>query len=323
MSFETPGSCPYGPALRKTVLMVQGLTPVQRRLLMASDAIAQEAPDEILFQVSTLCQTYFPTTKQPDHVRQWQRRQGQAHLKVDAGQAWHPGRQEFVDMPLPYGPKARLILMHLNSEALRHRSHVVEVDASLTAFAGRVQGRPATGPDIRMFKSQLSALAASSITMALDRAESAVQVQTRIVGAFDLWFEKTASQRVLWPATVALSLDYYELLTRHAVPLDERAIAALAKSATALDAYCWLAQRLHRIPLGAPQSVPWAALHEQFGQGYSVLRQFRAFFLKTLRQVHTTYPAARFEVDGQGMQLWNSPPPLLKRMMVVPTTCDR
>ena len=153
--------------------------------------------------------------------------------------------------------------------------------------------------------------------MALDRVESAVQVQTRIIGAFDLWFEKTSSQRVLWPQTVALSLDYFDTLSRHAVPLDERAIAALAKSATALDAYCWLAQRLHRAPVGTSQFIPWTGLYEQFGEGFRVLRQFRAFFLRMLRQVHAVYPDARFEVDGHGMHLWNSPPPIGKRMVAI------
>ena len=36
----------------------------------------------------------------------------------------------------------------------------------------------------------------------------------------------------------------------------------------ALDIYCWLAQRLHRIPTGQPQFVSWGAIYDQFGQGY-------------------------------------------------------
>jgi hypothetical protein len=48
-----------------------------------------------------------------------------------------------------------------------------------------------------------------------------------------------------------------------------------------------------------------------------VLRQFRAFFIRMLRQVHAVYPDAKFELDGQGMRLWNSPPPLLKRMAII------
>ena len=292
------------------------LSPIQKRLLSASDAILEAPPDEVLFLHSVMAQTYFPTKQQPPEVRRWERHQGRAHLEVDAGRAWHPGKQAFIDLPLPYGPKARLILMHLNSEAVRHRSHVIEVDSSMTAFVERIQGRHTNSRDIAMFKAQLAALAAS-ITMALDRPESAVQVQTRIVGAFDLWFEKNASQRVLWPATVALSLDYFDTLSRHAVPLDDRGIAALAKSATALDTYCWLAQRLHRVAEGQPQLVPWVALYEQFGQGYSLLRQFRAFFLKMLRQVRAVYPAARFDADARGMQLWHSPPPMSKRLVTI------
>ena len=168
-----------------------------------------------------------------------------------------------------------------------------------------------------MFKDQLAALSAASISIALDRPDRAVQVNTRIVGAFDLWFPKDTSQRVLWPSTVALSQDYYDTLVRHAVPLDERAIAALAHSAVALDAYCWLAQRLHRVPLGSPQTVSWRALHEQFGQGYNLLRQFKAFFTRTMVQVHAAYPTARFEIDDVGIHLSNSSPPLLKRMVSI------
>jgi len=52
-------------------------------------------------------------------------------------------------------------------------------------------------------------------------------------------------------------------LQKHAVPLDERALAGLAHSSLALDTYAWLAQRLHRVPRGKPQLVPWASLKER------------------------------------------------------------
>jgi hypothetical protein len=113
------------------------------------------------------------------------------------------------------------------------------------------------------------------------------------------------------------SLDYYESLNRFAVPLDERAIAALAHSAVALDIYCWLAQRLHRIPAGKAQLVPWIALQEQFGQGYTRLRKFREFYLGLLPQIRAAYPRARFEADNRGMTLWQSPPPVCKRLVAV------
>ncbi len=119
------------------------------------------------------------------------------------------------------------------------------------------------------------------------------------------------------PKSCNRALDYFDSLNRFAVPLDERAIAALAHSAVALDMYCWLAQRLHRIPAGASQFIPWTGLQEQFGQGYVRLRAFREFFNSLLRQVHAAYPEARVDVDSRGMRLWQSPPPVRKRLVAV------
>jgi len=231
----------------------------------------------------------------------------------------NPKTGDFEQLGLPYGPKARLLLMHLNSEAVRRQSPLIPVEDSMTAFFRRLMGRTQDGRQVKMLKSQLAALSAAQFRLGVTNGESALQVDTKVVGAFDLWFEKDDNQRILWPSTLRLSLDYFESLTRFAVPLDERAIAALAHSALALDAYCWLAQRLHRIPLGKPQFVPWAAIFDQFGQGYKHIRFFRRDFLKFLDQVKDVYPDARFNDDRRGMTLENSPPPITKRVHLIST----
>jgi Plasmid encoded RepA protein len=101
------------------------------------------------------------------------------------------------------------------------------------------------------------------------------------------------------------------------VPLDERAIAALANSPLALDVYAWLAQRLHRIPEGKPQRVSWKALSEHFGNGYTRLRAFRAGFLEVLALVHAQYRAAKVEADDAGLELRHSLPPVSARFVPV------
>ena len=88
---------------------------------------------------------------------------------------------------------------------------------------------------------------------------------------------------------------YFDSLTKHAVPLDSRAVAALAHSALDLDIYAWLAQRLHRIPKGKPQTITWQALKSQFGPDYDRLRKFREKFVPALKTVLTAYPSARIE----------------------------
>jgi len=290
------------------------MSRITHRLLEAAQI---EVFDEITFQHSVLAQCALPHRAPPEDARTWQRRQGKAVLHVQAGAAYHPRTGAFVEIGLPYGVRARMVLMHLHSAALKARSPVVEVGNSLTAFVRRVQCRAPTGPELAVFKEQLTRLATATISLAVDYDEDrAVQIDTRIVGGMELWFEKDARQRVLWPTTVRLSLDYYDSLAAHAVPLSERAIAALAHSAMALDAYCWLAQRLHRVPV-CGQRIGWQALHDQFGQGFTRLRAFRAFFLRQLQQVRIVYPDARLEVDAAGLTLRTSPPPVPRRMVLL------
>jgi Plasmid encoded RepA protein len=137
-----------------------------------------------------------------------------------------------------------------------------------------------------------------------------VQVQTQIASGFDLWFPSDVKQRVLWTSTVKLSQEFFQSLSAHAVPLDNRAVGAIANSPIALDTYVWLAQRLHRVTPDNPQFITWAATYEQFGQGYHRLRDFRKKFLTTLRQIRAVYPDCRIESDEHGITLHHSPPPI-------------
>ncbi len=291
---------------------------IKQRLLDLSSDIATTPAEDITFHHSVMTQASLPTAKPPEGLLVWERQQGRARLRVEAGSVLDPKTGLYVQPGLPYGPKSRLLLMHLNSEAVRRQSPVIEVEDTMTAFFRRLMGRTQDGRQANMLKHQLSALAAATFRMGvLQSDDRAFQVDTKVVSAFDLWFQKDDSQRVIWPSTLRLSLDYYESLTRFAVPLDERAIAALAHSAVALDMYCWLAQRLHRVPEGTPQFIPWPSLQEQFGQGYTHVRQFRAFFMKMMLQVKAAYPEAKLDLDGRGASLWTSPPPIRKRMTLV------
>jgi Plasmid encoded RepA protein len=293
-------------------------TPIQQRLLDLATDIATTPAEELAFQHSVLAQTYLPAAKPPDGALTWEVRQGRASLLVVAGQVRAP-TGEWVQMGLPYGSKARLLLMHLNSEAIKRQSPIIPVEDSMSAFFTRLMGRRQDGRQVRILKSQLSALAASTFRMGISQDDRSLQLNTQVVTSFELWLHSADGQRVLWPATLELSENYFKSLTRYAVPLDERAIAALAHSALALDMYCWLAQRLHRVPSGRPQFVPWQALFEQFGQGYSEIRFFRRDFLKMLTQVTTAYPDAKLSADKRGIVLCESPPPVAKRLVALST----
>jgi hypothetical protein len=289
---------------------------VQQRLIRSAVEIEADDPDAILFQHTVFCQIGLPYRNPGDVTRVWDRENGRAALRIKAGEAHHP-ENGWVELGLPFGPKPRLILAYLNAEALRTNSPVVEVEDSLTAFARRI-GLCRDGRSIRTVKDQLSRLSAAEIRLAVAYGEAFTrQVNTHIIGEFDLWFPKDARQRVLWPTTVTLDPRYFESLQRHAVPLDERAIASLSHTAMGLDLYCWLAQRLHRVNVGKPAFITWAALRDQFGWHYRHMRKFKQVFRDTLGPVLSQYRGARLELDDRGMTLRNSPPPVKGRMVLL------
>jgi hypothetical protein len=291
----------------------------RRRLLEAAASITAVDPEILAFQHSVLCQACLPYRNPGPEVREWERSNGRAHLMVVAGAALDPATNRWARLGLPYGPKPRLILIHLNTEAIRTGSPVVHVEDSLTAFIRGLLRYAPNGLEIRQFKDQLAALAASSIRIGFAKSNTrTTTINTQIVHGFDVWLPKDERQRVLWPAVLQLSHEYFESLKDHAVPLDERAVAALATSCMALDVYCWLAQRLHRVPPGRPLLVPWTALKAQFGWHYDRMVDFRVRMRRAFVEVRTQYPDARLELDHQGLLLHHSPPPIKLKMVPAP-----
>lgn len=283
-----------------------------KRLLDAAAVTAFDEPASILYQHTIFCQTGLPYRDPGDDVLSWERVNGRVHLSIAAGKAMHPGRNKLVQVGLPYGPKPRLIMAFLNGEALRQQSPEIEVQASLTAFVKRLMLDP-SGRTITTIKDQLTRLSAAQMTLGMMVEGRAVTVNSRVVTAFDLWLPKNESQRVVWPSMLRLSADYFDSLTRHAVPLHDAALKALSGNAMALDVYAWLAQRLHRVEPTKPAFVPWPALQEQFGWGYGRLVDFRVVFIRNLATVRTQYQAANVSLDGRGMTLRHSASPVRGR----------
>jgi hypothetical protein len=305
------------PAVR-AAKKATAMSRVHRRLIEPVELTEQD--NELAFQHSVFCQTSLPYRNPGDDVRQWQRTQGTTVLQIEAGFVFQPPLKTYAPVGLPWGAKPRLILAYLNAEAIRQHSPLIEIETSLSAFVKRIR-RFDSGREIRAFKDQLSRLSAARISLALPHSDTrASQLNTNIIEGFEVWFQKDERQRVLWPTTIQFSERYYNSLQEHAVPLNEHDLAALAHSALAIDIYSWLAQRLHRVNPNRPSFIQWPALKVQFGPHYKRMDHFKEEFRKKLRQVHCRYKAARFETDDHGMRLFNSPPPVNKRLVMLPSS---
>lgn len=315
---DSQAALPGFQPLSASLPSVRPPSATQMRVLQAAISIDQEKPQSIVYQHTVLCQTCLPYRDPGDQVRTWDRDNGHIALRLKAGEALHP-EKGWIDIGLPFGPKPRLILCYLNTQALLNKSPLVEVQDSLTAFVKRV-GLDAGGRNIRIVKDQLARLSAADLRFGVPSAsgEHTRTFKGQIISEFDLWFPKNENQRVLWPTSVQLSRDYFESLMAHAVPLDERALGALAHSAMALDLYAWLAQRLHRVHPRENAFIGWVALKAQFGTGYASLTKFRQVFRVALEQVRSVYPDARLGLDSGGITLRNSPPPVARRLFFKP-----
>jgi Plasmid encoded RepA protein len=188
---------------------VNTLSRVHGRIVTPIDD--SEQGRELAFQHTVFCQTGLPYRNPGNDVRLWEREQGNVTLQVQAGHLANPETRKMVPVGLPWGTKPRLILAHLNAEALRQGSAEIEVQSSLSAFVKRIRGFDG-GREIRAFKDQLARLSASNVRLALFREKHALQINTQIVTAFELWLEKDARQRVFWPSTIALSKEYFPII---------------------------------------------------------------------------------------------------------------
>jgi Plasmid encoded RepA protein len=290
------------------------IAQVHRHLL---EEPAADGEFRIIYQHSVLCQTCLPYRNPGDNQRRWTRKNGFLTLELDAGRAFDNRASHFVDVGLPYGPKPRLVLYHLNAEALRTRSPLIELEHSLTGFVKRTLGLDSHGRNIQTVRDQLTRLAACEFRIGKSESSSSITVHARILNGLKLWTPEQANHRELRPTQVQFSPEYFESLMQHAVPLNETAVARLSHNAMALDIYAWLAQRLHRISKGSEARLSWMSLAEQFGAGYAHVREFRRVFKRTLSQVKLVYPDANFEVGEGGMTLRLSRPPVARRLLSV------
>jgi hypothetical protein len=295
-----------------------GLTRQQWGLLIAGDQIRQEPPDRLQFSHTVLCQVGIPRKHTPE--RRYERSNGKLSLLVEAGSLWNG--LSWTEQPLPYGAIPRLVMVHISTEAVRTKSRVIDVGESMRQFLTQLGLQTSGGRrgGYAALKKQLQALAACRMTLGMTDGDRVSTIDAKPIKRFDAWLLNglhDGSQRTLWPGELELSEDFFDTLTRHAVPLDFRALGALKHSALALDIYTWLAHRLPRVSDARGTKVSWSNLKEQFGQDYGRSKDFKKTFRHALRQVCVVYPDAKLRDAPGGLILQPSHAPIRRTTVLI------
>jgi hypothetical protein len=282
------------------------------RLVDTSDELLGEVwgelQRELLFTHSLLASVSLPY-RSPGDARTFSRTSGRVSLRLDAG-ALPVGDGSWREVGLPYGAKARLLLLHLTSEAIRQRSPTVEVQDSFTAFA-RSLNISTDSRNLRLLREQVDRMAVVRMALALRDGESVEIFQSPIFEGIAGHFPDDPQQLPLWTSSVHFSEKFFQNAQKHAVPLNRRAVMALKHSARALDIYGWLAHRFFR--LRQPVKIRWTSLRFQFGSPEQSIKTFKRKFSEALKQVLIVYPGARVESVYGGIRLLPSPTPVKAR----------
>lgn len=288
------------------------LTPVQRRREIVREVIETEpvTPDSLSYIHSHLALCTLPYRRLPETVTEYERTNGRTAIVVSAGKLRAPDGSR-VQQPVPFGPKARLLIAHLSTDAVRNNSPTVEIADSLSGFMRELGIEPKGGPrgTIQPFKEQVNALAACRFEISAWDGKRSATLDAKPFQRVDVWFPRNADERMLWPTTITFSDSFFTSLRKHAMPVNTHVLRHLANSARKLDLYFWLNYRLHSID--TKLSVPWSSLASQFGDGFGRERDFRAQIADELADIKALFPKLPLKVTEQGITLEPAGPEVL------------
>jgi hypothetical protein len=280
----------------------------QRPLVdIAAEVMADES-QRIGISYTGFCLTSLPHKRLPDE-QTWEKKGHRVTLWVEPGRM--KARGKVVTYGVPYGARARMILLYLQTQAVRTGSREVELGRSMRDWMERM-GLSVGGETARSLREQAGRISACSLKFFWedDARDAEGWAAGRIVNSGLRFHVQEDAQGSLWEERVVLDEMFWKALRDHPVPLQEAAIRELRDRSMSLDIYVWLAWRLHTLAKATP--VSWPAIHAQFGTGFRELRHFRPRFIEALGAAVAAYPEARVDVGDAGITLHSSRPPVAR-----------
>ena len=252
------------------------------------------------FTYAGFCLTALPHKKLPDATI-WERKGYKLTLAVGPGMITRAGTS--VAIGIPYGSRARLILLYLQTQAVRSQSPEVELGKSMFAWLKRM-GISVGGKTYSEIKEQAERIASCNLSFFWEDQAGRKSFSRSMFVIKGLVGTDTKQ----WYESVRLSDDFFTALKAHPVPVWEPALRAIGNRSMAMDVYIWLTYRLHMLVDATP--VSWAAVQGQFGAGFLDTGNFRRSFKESLSFALAVYPDAKVTVDSTGLILHPSPPPI-------------
>lgn len=280
--------------------------PKMRPLIDIAAEVLADDTQRIGISYTGFCLTALPHKKLPDQSA-WEKKGHKVTLLVEPGRLKHGGVVRLYGVP--YGARARMILLYLQTQAIRTGSREIALGRSMRDWMERM-GLSIGGETARALREQAARISACSLKFFWEEGEGDGFERGAIVRSGLRFHAEDSVQGGLWEERVVLDEVFYASLREHPVPLLEAAIRQLRDRSMSLDIYVWLAWRLHR--LTRTTTISWPALHAQFGTGFKAVRQFKPRFIEALEAALAAYPEARVSLDDKAITLTPARPPVAR-----------
>jgi hypothetical protein len=302
-----------------------------RDLVAAScqDCAREQTQVDISFLHRGFCIMGMPLRQPKDALRPFSRHDGRFALTIEPATVTHPDGG-FINIGVPFGPKARLIAMWMATEVQNPRRNTTNRILELNGITDWLEalGIPARGGatgSIAATKDQFMRLAFSTFTMVLRGPNSEELfkreslIESGIFGGDDLALYRAGHvSQMAWPRAITLTHNTYDRFMNDAIPIPTVRLREVANNAMAIDILVYLSYRLPMLSRHDTALLTWHDLVAQFGTGNTseFASKFKDTFRQSIRRAIEAYPEARVDITSEGLVMRYSDPVDLRRAFV-------
>ncbi len=293
---------------------------------------------DVSFMSRSLCLSGLPLRKQYERDKKtlrsvepqrecnvFSRNDDRFSLTIGTNTVVMPGG-EHLCVGLPYGARARLIILWMTTQARSPGRHpgdrwleIGRIDEWLEQI-----GIVAHTDHALSAKEQLVRLAFAHFTMVMKREGLEYFTSDRLTESSIFHEEDLRNYadgnlaKVRFPLGLELSPKAYSRFTGYdVIPVSTESLRKIATSAMAIDILLYLHYRLPLIGPGDNELVTWRKLAVQFGNGEPKAR-FRQLFDTSIQKALDAYTGANVDITEEGLLLRFSPVDARKLFAVAP-----
>ena len=285
--------------------------------------VSAKDANSLVFLAKPFIQTTLPH-RDPGDIRVWFRKNGRLTLSIKPGYEQNPETGEGYSLGIPYGSIPRLLLIWMNTEALRTGKKTLELGHTLSDFMRQLGLDPRHGGkkgDIERLKDQMTRMFRSLFSLdevlQTEKGTSKRWMDMQVVSLGCMsWFQTRDYRFNADPKSLEEEIDgswiqltdlFHESITSSTVPLDMRIIQELKQSPLALDIYAWMVHRTfgtYESLSKKPSFVTWQQLHDQFGTNYGDINNFKKKAKKILKTIQLISNNLSIEEVNGGIKIF-------------------